>query len=172
MSRALIALAAVAAVVGLSAGRAPADPAPGGLFCATLDRALAGAAEAPPFDSLHIDMIGAPDSSQLALPGFQKSDCRISWDSDDQGRRRVLWCAQTLAPPELTAANLAADTARCLDREPARERGDDGSGRAYRFDLGDVQVAIDEGCRDECHVGRRVSYRIEARAPIRAASKN
>lgn len=141
-------------LVVLAAGSALAGPNDAsvstrskGVFCAILDQALEAAKEPEPFLSIRTDILGNPGNSRLTMPGFSPGACSV--------RAGSLYCSQNLAPLELTLENLAADTARCLEMEPEDVEG------FQVFDMGKVAIQIESSCTDACHVGRRVTYRVE-----------
>jgi len=164
--RTVFAVLALSAAAGAST-EAPAaqlapDPTPArGVFCSVLDRALEAANDPAPFESQRINLINAPDASRLTFPGFEGHACRVTrWGPDLQGSRASIVCSQTLAPPELTVDNLAADTARCLGVAPTAA---DARDETVRFDLPKVRIHIEGDCTDACHVGRRVTYAMQIR---------
>lgn len=148
-----LAMAAMMSVAGAQPAETPVRPA----FCLALDRIIAASAERPPFASLRRNLASDPNRVEAELPGLEW--CHIG-RSRDVGGRTTLWCTRSLAPVELTSERLAADTARCLGAEPVR-----GEDRGYRLDHKGVVMLIEESCTDACHVGRRVSYGVVARAP-------
>ena len=119
-----------------------------GVFCTALDEALAAAREPEPFASLRVQVLGRPDTSRLTIPGFEDHACSV--------RRGSLYCTQTLAPPHLTLEALTADTARCLGQQPEELEGF----QVFELD-NQVAIQIESECNDACHVGRRMTYRIE-----------
>lgn len=160
---AVLALSAAAAASTAAPAAEPApDPAPArGVFCSVLDRALEAANDPAPFESQRINLISAPDRSRLTIPGFEGHACRVTrWGPDLRGSRASIVCSQTLAPPELTVDNLAADTARCLGVAPTAVNVREES---VRFDLPKVRIHIEGDCTDACHVGRRVTFAVQIR---------
>jgi hypothetical protein len=72
------------------------------------------------------------------------------------------WCHQNLAPEELSLNSLAARTAACLP-SAARSRGRWG-GEAI-FTLPRARIVIDQSGGPRAHVGRIVTFRVEAVRP-------
>ena len=89
------------------------------------------------------------------VPGFEH--CTLRWVE----RGRAVSCWRNLAPRDLTAEKLTRKTSDCLGLTPTPvgegRRGD------VAFEYKAVRIVIEERCTDACHVGRHVSYTIEAR---------
>lgn len=134
---------------------APA-PAPAG-FCTILEGIIAAEDQPSPFASLVMPArYGNMEWSRLVTPGFDH--CVVMWIE----RGRAVSCSRTMAPPDLTANNLALETAACLGQAPTPSVwGPDTREMVFEYEA--VRIVIEEDCDDRCHVGRRVSYTVEAR---------
>lgn len=153
-----------AAFAALALGLAAAEPAaaradaPPADFCSILKGIIAAEDQPSPFASLVIAAgHGNMEWSKLVIPGYDY--CAVQWIE----RGRAVRCSRNLAPPTLTADNLIRDTEACLGvkQTPTGER--EYGSRNLAFEYKAVQIFIDEQCTDACHVGRRVTYSIEAR---------
>lgn len=151
---ALAALLALAAAEPAAATETPAQPAG---FCDTLTAIVAAEDEPSPFASLvRPAPFGNMEWSKLTVPGYDY--CVLMWIE----RGRALSCSRNLSPPELTAANLAQATADCLGPTAIASEPVRGS-RDRSFDYRAVRILIEEECDSRCHVGRRVTFTVEAR---------
>lgn len=154
--------AALAAVLApLAFGLAAAEPAaaenPFARFCTVLDAIIAAEDEPSPFASLVMPArYGNMEWSKQVVPGFEY--CVVQWIE----RGRAVTCARNLAPPELTANNLALETGACLGQAPTPSVWDPQVGK-MEFEYEAVRIVISQECDERCHVGRSVSYSIEAR---------
>ncbi|HLL31686.1 MAG TPA: hypothetical protein VK403_11880 [Allosphingosinicella sp.] len=120
-------------------------------FCHGLTRVVNAARNDGGFDSL--------ERSRAAPPhlGFRHG-CRAH-----DGTRTLpaaWWCRQTLAPEELSLARLAARTAACLP-DAVRTQGRYHGSEAI-FTLPYARILISERGGPRAHVGRIVSFRVEA----------
>lgn len=141
--------------LSLAGAEAPAPPLG---FCTALDAIIAAADEPTPFRSLETPAgYGTGAWSTQVIPGYDHCWILIL------NEVRTVTCARTLAPRELTANNLALETGACLGEAPTPSVWDPTVGEMV-FDLGRVRIVVEETCDDRCHVGRRVSYNIEARS--------
>ncbi len=137
------------------AGAEPAPPPTG--FCTALDAIIAAADEPIPFRSLETPAgYGTGEWSTQVIPGYRHCWIMIIDEA------RTVTCSRNLAPPELTANNLALETGACLGDAPTPSVWDPTVGK-MTFDLGRIRIVVEESCDDRCHVGRRVSYIIAAR---------
>lgn len=139
------ALAAAAALLAATGAQAQASRGAESAFCRDLERLLD---RAPDFDALYN---ARPDPPWL---GFRPGACRAYG--------RAYMCHQSLAPDSLTLAGLAAATAACL---PHASRRDDPAGRETVFALPVARILIRESGGPRAHVGRIVTFRVEADPP-------
>lgn len=141
--------AAAAALLAPAAGQAQ-----NGLvrqdFCNALNRVVQVAQMDGDFTHL--------ERSRAAPPHFGfRHGCRASAAT---ATLPAAWsCHQNLAPAELALDSLAAQTAACL---PSAVRARGRWGREAIFTLPRVRIAIEERGGPGAHVGRIVTFRVEA----------
>ena len=139
---------ALAAAMAAGAAQAQPPAPPDGAFCAELQRIVAAADDEEPFLALE-----RPRPSPPTL-GFRYG-CGRAGDA-----RRHYWaCSQTLAPDWLGAARLVERTRRCLPEARALPVEHH---REFRFDLPGAEIRISEHGGPSAHVGRVVSFTVEA----------
>lgn len=145
-----------ALTAALAVASTPAEAAPPDDFCAVLKSIIAAEDQPSPFASLVKPAgYGNMDWSTAVIPGYPY--CAVL--RIDGGR--AVSCSRNLAPPDLTAETLARSTSDCLGATPVRD--ETGPGQEIIFEHPPVRIRIEETCDDRCHVGRRVSFTVEAR---------
>lgn len=149
-------LAALSAALAIASS--PTEAAPPDDFCTVLETIIAAEDQPSPFASL-VKPAGYGDMewSKAVIPGYRY--CAVIWIE----RGRAVSCSRNLAPPELTATNLAQLTSDCLGATPVRNETE--PGQAIVFEHPPVRIQIEETCTDACHVGRRVSFTVMAQRP-------
>ncbi len=148
------------ALTGAGSPDAPASP-PG--FCTVLDAIIAAAHEPTPFRSLSAPAdYGNQAWSTQVVPGF--AYCSLTTTTIAGSEIPTVSCWRRMAPRDLTANSLALETGSCLGEAPTPSVWDPTVGEMV-FNQGPVRIVIEESCTDQCHVGRLVTYRIEARRP-------
>ena len=146
------------ALAGAGPPEAPASP-PG--FCTVLDAIIAAADEPTPFKTQRIASgYGNEVWSSQVVPGFDH--CVVTTETIAGAEVPVLGCWRRMAPRTLTANQLALETGACLGDAPTPSVWDPTVGEMV-FDLGRVRIVVEESCTDQCHVGRFVGYRVQAR---------
>lgn len=135
------------AAAGAQNGRVPQD------FCNALNRTVQVAQMDGDFTSL--------ERSRAAPPHFGfRHGCRAHGATEHSPA--AWWCHQSLAPDELSLASLAERTAACL-LNAVRSRGRWGDEAI--FTLPRLRIVIEESGGPRAHVGRIVTFRVEAIRP-------
>lgn len=127
---------------------APLGPAPTEIakpFCAELMRVVETAGRGDGFHAL--------ERARGAPPRLGFDHCFVA-----HAARPTRYCHQTMAPDHLSLQGLSADTAACL---PAAVREPSGRDEAI-FTHPDVRITMGESGGPRAHVGRILSYRVEA----------
>ncbi|HEX8263123.1 MAG TPA: hypothetical protein VF547_09650 [Allosphingosinicella sp.] len=145
--------ATIAGLAALAPAAAAADiPLRQRLFCAELDRVVQVAQMDGDFTQL--------ERSRAAPPSFGfRHGCRAHGASERLPA--AWWCHQSLAPAELALDSLGALTAGCLPNA-VRSRGRYGEAV---FTLPRARIRIEERGGPRAHVGRIVTFRVEAVRP-------
>lgn len=140
----------IIAAMAMAAGAAQAQPPapPDAVFCAQLRRIVAAADDEEPFLAL-----------EMARPAPPRLGFRQGCGRAGDARRHYWACSQTLAPDWLAAARLAERTRRCL---PAARALPVEFQREFRFALPGAEIRISEHGGPRAHVGRVVSFVVEA----------
>jgi hypothetical protein len=142
--------AAALAASGTAQGQ---PPSPARIFCSQLDRVVQVAQMDGDFTYL--------ERSRAAPPSFGfHYGCRAH--AATVRTPAAWWCHQSLAPPELALESLAARTAACLPNA-VRSRGRWGDEAI--FTLPRAHIVIEEHGGPRAHVGRIVTFRVEAARP-------
>jgi hypothetical protein len=142
--------AAVAVMEIASAGMAQARTQPTDWFCHELARILEGATERPmPFRHIARGRARAPTLGFRYGCQGALSNGRPNW-----------FCHQSLAPDHLSRASLAKRTLACLPEARQLPGGWDGE---TILALPHARISISESGGPGAHVGRIVTYVVEAR---------
>jgi len=151
-----------ALILALALFGADVSAAPPG-FCTVLDAIIVAADEPTPFKSLRTAPgYGNEVWSSQVVPGF--THCSLTTTTVAGAAIPVVSCWRRMAPRELSANQLALETGSCLGEAPTPSVWDPTVGEMV-FDTGRVRIVVEESCSDQCHVGRLVTYHIEARRP-------
>lgn len=140
-----------ASAVATCCAPASAQPTDDDLFCHDLQRIVAAADEEIPFYSLERSA-AAPPTLGFSTP------CR----ANGAGRQRAWVCGQSLAPESLSIQSLASRTAACL---PQARHQIFATWQQTEFRLPNAIIRISESGGRGAHVGRIVSYSVDAIAP-------
>jgi hypothetical protein len=145
---------AIVAAALTAAGSAQAEmPSAQAIFCAQLNRTVQIAQMAGDFDHL--------ERSRAAPPYFGfRHGCRAH--AATARSAAAWWCHQSLAPDELSLESLAGRTAACL---PSAVRSRGRWGDEAIFTLPRARIVIEESGGPRAHVGRIVTFRVEAARP-------
>jgi hypothetical protein len=142
---------AIMAAALLASGAAQAQrPSDQQIFCAELNRVVQVAQMDGDFTYLERSRAASPDF------GFRHG-CRAH--EATERLPAAWWCHQNLAPEALGLESLAGRTAACLPNA-VRSRGR--YGREAIFTLPRVRISIQESGGPKAHVGRIVTFRVEA----------
>jgi hypothetical protein len=139
----------IAATALASSAAQAQPPSPQQIFCAELNRVVQVAQMDGDFTYL--------ERSRAAAPRFGfRHGCRAHAASPRHPA--AWWCHQNLAPEALSLESLAGRTQACLPNA-VRSRG---RYREALFTLPRVRILIEESGGPRAHVGRIVTFRVEA----------